>query len=199
MDRKRIITISRQFGSGGYEVGKKLAQALDISFYDKDIIRLAAEKSGMSKEVLERLDETMPSPLGQTFAMGGSFALYNEMPLNDKVFFAESDVIRSLADRESCVIVGRCADYVLRECPNLYNIYVFADLPFRLERVKKDFNMDDKAAKNAIHSIDKRRASYYNFYTEKTWGAANSHHMSIDSGFTGIDKTVEIIKQYVLL
>lgn len=199
MDRKKVITISRQFGSGGYEIGKKLAQALDISFYDKDIIRLAAEKSGMSKEVFERLDETVPSPLGQTFAMGSSFALFSETPLNDQVFFAESDVIRSLADKESCVIVGRCADYVLREYRDVYNVYVFAAYDFRMERIKKDFKMDDKAAKNAIHTIDKRRASYYNFYTEKSWGAASSYHLSVDSGFTGIDKTVEIIRQYVLL
>lgn len=198
MSENKIITISRQFGSGGHDVGKLLSQKLGLSFYDKDLIVMAAEKSGMSRELLENLDETMSLSFFQPFSAGGRFSILNDVSINDKVFFEQAAVIKSLADKESCIIVGRCADYVLRHYTNVFNIYVFANLDYRIGRVKDRYQLEDAAAKDVVIKTDKRRSSYYNYYSGKSWGAANSYHLCVDSGFSGVEKTVDTIAKYVL-
>jgi cytidylate kinase len=204
MGNNTIITISREFGSGGHEIGKKLSDKLDISFYDRDLIGLAAQKSGMSREIFENVDETAQNPFFSTYASGpyiasGRFSALNDVSMNDQLFFIQSDVIRSLASEESCIIVGRCADYILREFPGVINVFIFADLQARIEKIARIHDISEHEAKNIAHKTDKRRANYYNYYSGKKWGRANSYHLSIDSGVTGLDNTVELINQYVTL
>ncbi|MGI6153124.1 MAG: AAA family ATPase [Christensenellaceae bacterium] len=202
MESNTVITISREFGSGGREVGKKLSEKLGISFYDRDLISLAAEQSGMSREVFENVDETAQNPFFSNHAASpyiptGRFSVLNDISINDRLFFIQSDVIRSLAQKESCIIVGRCADYILRENPNVINVFIFSDLQVRVARVAELYDLTEHEAKNITLKTDKRRASYYNYYSGKKWGRANSYHLSVDSGFTGIDNTVEAIGSYV--
>lgn len=184
-----VITIGRQYGSGGRFIAKKLAEMLNIPFYDNELLTKAAEQSGMSKGVLDNYDERkdgffsgiVPSSFGADISIG------------QKVFLAQFEAIRSLAEKESCVIVGRCADYVLREMPNVLNVFITAPLEKRVERGVKYYGLDEKKAKDIIVKMDKKRASYYNFYSDKKWGKADSYNLTIDSSI-GIDECCEIIK-----
>lgn len=187
-----VITIGRQYGSGGRFIGKKLAEMLGVNFYDNELIAAASVQSGLSKAVLDNYDEkkdgffsgVVPSTFGA------------DMSLSQKVFLAQFETIKSIADRESCVIVGRCADYVLRENKNVVNVFITAPLEARIERAEKYYNLDSKKAKETIIKMDKKRASYYNFYSDKKWGKADSYNLTIDSSI-GIDAACEIIKLYV--
>ncbi len=198
MENNTIITIGRQFGSGGREVGKKLASSLNIPFYDRDLIALAAEKSGYNREILEEADEKasnifLQSFTATSFASGSRVSLPTEISLNDKLFFAQADIIKSLADKGSCVLVGRCADYILRERSGCVNVFIHADLEKRIERVARLYNLSPSAAKSIIHKTDKKRASYYNYYSNKEWSDVKSYDLSINSVALGIDCTVDVI------
>lgn len=187
-----VITIGRQYGSGGRFIGKKLAELLGVNFYDNELITTAATQSGLSKAVLDNYDEKKDGFF--TGVVPSSFGA--DMSLSQKVFLAQFEAIKAIADRESCVIVGRCADYVLRENPNVVNIYITAPIEARVERAVKYYNLDTKKAKETILKMDKKRASYYNFYSDKKWGRAESYNLTIDSS-VGIDAACEIIKFYV--
>ena len=193
-----IINIGRQFGSGGLLVGERLARRLGFGFFDKELINLASKESGLSPEFFEQADEKRHFGFfGQLFRIGKSIIdtgdLDNNYLTNNTLFQIQSDVIRSLAEKQSCVFVGRCADYILRENPHCLNIFITANLDDRIARVAKRQNLQPEAARSLLEKADKDRAAYYNFYTNKTWGAAASYHLCINTSALGIDQTAEYI------
>lgn len=202
MKTSSIITIGRQYGSGGREIGEKLAKALDIPFYDKELLERAASDSGICKELFENNDEKptnsfLYSLVMDTYSFGYSSAAFADMPINHKVFLAQFESIKKLAEEGPCIMVGRCADYALSDFKNCFNIFIHADIDFRIQRIAQLYDMKVSKAKDAVQKTDKSRSSYYNYYTNKHWGDASSYHLSIDSGKMGIDKTVECIIQAV--
>lgn len=196
-----IITISRQYGSGGRFIGRKLAEALDIPFYDKELITMSAEESGMSKEIFEKADEKAANSLLYTLSMNAyllhGMAGVPDLPLNDKVFLVQSEVIRKAAANGPCVIVGRCADYVLRENPNCVNVYIYSDMEDRVSRATTYYNLSADRAQEQIQKTDKKRAAYYNFYTNLKWGRAENYDLSLNSAKIGVDGCVEVIRSFI--
>lgn len=202
MYKNTVITIGRQYGSGGREIGMKIAELLGISYYDDELISLAAKNSGINSETLSDVDEKATNSLLYTLAMGGSLfggnaALAYEMPINDKLYLAQSEVIKELAQKEPCVIIGRCADYVLKEYPSAINIFIYADLEKRAVRVAKNRNIPEAKAKDIIIKTDKQRANYYNYYTSQKWGRIENYDLCIDSGRLSLDKAAEAVVAYV--
>lgn len=186
-----IVTIGRQYGSGGRMVGLKLAEDLGIKCYNSELLVEAARESGLCKEIFEKNDE---KPLSAILSFSATRYDSGEMPLNHKVFLAQMQTIRNIADRESCVIVGRCADYVLKDYPKVLNVFIHAPIEDRIKRaIDRDGIAPGKAEKR-VKRIDKERASYYNFYSTKHWGAAESYDLCLDSSKFGLEKCVEIIK-----
>jgi len=184
-------------------IGQGIARELGISFYDKELIQIASQESGLAKEFLEQLDEKK----GQGF-FRGMFGLRNSImideyyfndnyPSSEMLFKIQSDVIRSLAEKQSCVFVGRCADYVLKDHPRAVNIFITADLPDRIARVCRNQKMTEEKAMDYIKKMDKKRADYYNYYTDKQWGAAASYHLCINSSALGIEETISYIIEFV--
>ena len=203
-DKKLIITIGRQFGSGGREIGIALAKELGIKFYDKEMLKRAAKESGLCEELFESHDEKptnsfLYSLVMDTYSLGFSTGSFSDMPINHKVFLAQFDTIKKIASEESCVMVGRCADYALEEFDNVINIFVYADLDKRIEKIANELNVSKQKAKDIVTKNDKRRASYYNYYTNKEWGAANSYDLCINSSKIGIEGTVKAIKDYIAM
>ena len=191
-----VITIGRQFGSGGRDVGICLAQLMGINYYDKKLILEAAKRSGLSDEYIENVEEKTPGRLFYAFTLGYG---YNSGFSAENVFNIQSDTIKYIAEKESCVIVGRSADYVLREYPNCFNVFIHAPEDVRVKTVSKRENISCKEAAESIRKIDKSRAAYYNFYTNKQWGNSSSYHLSVDSSILGVDKTAEYIRNFILL
>ncbi len=200
MKTNAIITIGRQYGSGGREIGEKLAEKLEIPFYDKELLERAANDSGICKELFENHDEKptnsfLYSLVMDTYSFGYSSAAFTDMPINHKVFLAQFEAVKKLAMEGPCVMVGRCADYALSEFSNCFSVFIHSDMESRIRRIAQKYGMKDNKARDAIQKTDKSRSSYYNYYTNKRWGDASSYHLSIDSGKLGIDKTVECIIQ----
>lgn len=197
-----VYTIGREFGSGGRDIGAALAEKLGVKCYDKELLAEAAKESGFCAEIFENHDEKptnsfLYSLVMDTYSFGGySSAPFLDMPLNHKVFLAQFDTIKKIAEKESCVIVGRCADYALSDNPNCINVFVHADLEYRVGRVAKALNISDNKARDTIHKTDKQRASYYNYYTSKKWGDCRGYDMTLDSGRIGVDGCVEMILSY---
>lgn len=200
MENRMVITIGRQFGSGGHEVGRKLADSLGIPFYDKELISIAAKESGLCPEFFEKADEHASGSLSYAFATGfpffGNVSPYTNFLSNDSLFKIQSDTIRSLAGG-SCVMVGRCADYILREDERCVNIFVHTSLEKRIERIVESHQLTVEDAQDLIEKTDKSRANFYNYYSNKTWGMASSYHLSVDSYSLGIDDTVAFLKTFV--
>ena len=199
----KIYTIGREFGSGGREVGEKLAAKLGIKLYDKELLQQAAKDSGFCEEIFENHDEKptnsfLYSLVMDTYSLGYSNS-YVDMPINHKVFLAQFDTIKKLAERESCVIVGRCADYALEDNPFAVSVWIKADLDVRIQRIKKLYDLSDNKAADMIQKTDKRRASYYNYYSSKKWGEAKSYDLCLDSGQLGIDGSIDLILKYIEL
>lgn len=198
MKKKTIITISRQFGSGGREIGKKLAEALGIPFYDKELIEMAAKESGIDEELFE--DEEYRTSRGFYllgaigFTLGSPITSISEMSLNDRLFLVQSETIENIAEKGPCVIVGRCADYVLQEKHSTINIFIHASMKDRKERAIHSYEVDERNIEASISKIDKRRANYYNYYTDRKWGAAENYDIVLNSSKFGIDGCVDIIK-----
>jgi len=196
-----FICIGRQLGSGGRQIGEKLSGELDISFYDKELIEIASKQSGLGREFFEEADEkARHSLLGGLFGWRSSF---DEIYINDylryeTLFKIQSDVIRQLADRGSCIFVGRCADYVLRENPHCLNIFICADLKDRVKRVAGLHKLSEEKACDLIKKTDKKRADYYNYYSNKVWGAAESYHLCVNSSVLGIDGTAAFIRRFAV-
>ena len=199
-----IITIGREFGSYGLEIGKKVAEALDLKLYDKDMLKRAAKESGLCEELFETHDEKptnsfLYSLVMDTYSLGYSTSGYADMPLNHKVFLAQFDTIKKIAAEGPCVIVGRCADYALEDFDNVVSIFIHADLDKRISRISKLENMTPSKAKDMIVKNDKKRASYYNYYTNKEWGEAKSYDLCLNSSKLGVDGTVKAILEFVRL
>ena len=198
-----IYTIGRELGSGGYTVAKLLAERLGIRLYDKELLAQAAKDSGFCEEIFENHDERPTNSFLYSLVMdtytGGNYsaAPFLDMPLNHKVFLAQFDTIKKIASEESCVIVGRCADYALASNPDCLSIFVHADMDDRIRRVSKREDVTESKAKDMIQKRDKQRSSYYNYYTNKRWGDAVSYDVSLNSSLLGIDGTAEAIKRLV--
>lgn len=190
-----IITIGRQYGSGGRQVGKLLAQRMGVPFYDKELLTEAAKSSGFCEEIFHENDEKPAGSFLYSLVMGANGT--DALPLNNKLFLAQFDTIKEIASKGSCVIIGRCADYALEERDNVLNVFIYADKKIRAERASKEYGLTAKNIEDAVNKIDKKRANYYNFYSGKKWGAAESYNICVDSGKFGIDKTVDIIKDCV--
>ena len=198
MDERTVITIGREFGSGGHEIGMKLAEKLGIKCYDKELLEHAANDSGICKELFEHHDEKptnsfLYSLVMDTYSFGYSSSGFSDMPMNHKIFLAQFDAIKKLAGEGPCVMVGRCADYALADWNDCFSIFVHADLDWRINRIASKHGKTPKEAKDMITKTDKSRASYYNYYTNKKWGAARSYNLCIDSGKLGIDYATEAI------
>ena len=189
-----IITIGREYGSGGREIGEKLAKELGFSFYDKDLLKIVAEKSGIQEQILQKADETASNPL---------FAPYyppsiDPGSLNDRVFKMQADLIKEKAATENCVIVGRCANYVLEDHDNVVRVFIYADIEKRINRVMSRHGIVDRdVAVKLIKKIDKQRRAYYQFYSEMKWGRIEGQDLMINSGLLGIDGTVAMLKAVV--
>ena len=198
----KIYTIGREFGSGGREVGEKLAAKLGIKLYDKELLQQAAKDSGFCEEIFENHDEKptnsfLYSLVMDTYTVSGySAAPFLDMPLNHKVFLAQFETIKKIAEKESCVIVGRCADYALSDNPDCINIFIHADLDVRIKNVSRNLNITENKARDIINKTDKQRASYYNYYTSKKWGDSKSYNLSLDAGKLGTDNCVEMILKF---
>ena len=193
-----IITISRQYGSGGRFVGKKLAEKLGIPFYDNELISMAAKESGFAESLFENAEKNTTYSLLYSLSMFGtnSGGMYG-LPLSDKVFLIQSDIIKKVADSGPCVIVGRCADYVLRERKDVIHFFFYSDIENRIKRGVKYYNLDEKKAREIIEKTDKKRAAYYNYYTGERWGENKNYHLSLNTDFIGIDACVDVLEQYV--
>ena len=194
-----IITISRQHGSAGLQIGRELAKELNIPCYDKELLERAAKDSGLCKEIFEANEKKPTSSflyslVMDTYSYGYSSGVLSDMPLNQKVFLAQFDTIKQLAKEGPCVFIGRCADYALEDNPNCLSVFVHADLKKRIRRVAAINSISDAKAKDIIQKMDKSRASYYNYYTCKKWGDMERYHVCLDSGIFGIDGTVNLLK-----
>ena len=189
--KKIAVTIAREYGSGGRLIGRRLAEKLGFAFYDKELIALAAEESGFHEDFIE----TMESRKASGF-MYNIYMTYNELPIQEQVFIAQSNVIKDVAERESCVIIGRCADYVLSGTKDCVRIFIHAPLEWRVEMVRDHYKEGLGELSGYIHKQDKDRASYYNFFTQQKWGRAQNYHLCIDSSI-GIPSSAELLKKYV--
>lgn len=198
-----IYAIDRQYGSGGHEIGEKLAKELNIPFYDNQLIALAAEKAGISKDVFEEVDERPTNSFLYSLAMGsfgfGGSGAVTDLPINDKLFIASSEVIREIADKGPCVFVGRCADYILRDYPNCVKFFCYGDINKRISRIKTVLDLPKQKAIEVINRKDKTTASYYNYYTNKKWGAKGEYDLLINTSKLSVDSCVKLIKNYVEL
>lgn len=187
----RIITISREFGSGGRTIGKEVAEKLGIPCYDKDLIEKIAEETGYAKEYIADEGEYAPNSnsLAYMFIGRGLDGLSNA----DKIWIAQKKVIEELAEKGACVIVGRCADYVLRDRKDVLNVFVYADKKYRAERIVKQYGESELEPEKRLTDKDKKRKLNYKYFTEQEWGKRQNYHLSIDSGFLGIEKSVALI------
>lgn len=201
MEDKIILTIGRQFGSGGRIIGKKLAELFGIGYYDKELITIAAQESGLSEDIFKKADERTSSSLSYALNTGysymGMYLPYTDILSNDGLFMLQSETIRNLAAKESCVLVGRCADYILRDDPALVSFFILDSKEERIRRIREYQEMSEEQAKELMVKTDKSRAAYYNYYTNKSWGAASSYHLSVNVSVLGIDETALLMKDFV--
>lgn len=198
MAANTVVTIARQFGSGGREIGLRLAEKMGVKCYDKELLNRAAKDSGICQELFEHHDEKptnsfLYSLVMDTYSFGYSSAAFTDMPINHKVFLAQFDAIKKIASEESCVMVGRCADYALAEHPGTLSVFIHAGMDKRIERITRKYELSPSAAKDRIQKTDKQRSSYYNYYTSKKWGDAVSYNLCLDSGVLGIEGCVDMI------
>lgn len=199
-----IITIGRQYGSAGREIGYKVADELGIKLYDKEMLDRAAKESGLCQELFETHDEKPTSSflyslVMDTYSLGYTSGSYTDMPINHKVFLAQFDAIKKIADEGPCILVGRCADYALEGYDNVISLFIHANMDAKIRRIARIYDLTDVKAKDLIIKTDKKRASYYNYYSNKKWGAAESYHACLDSSLLGIDGTAKAIKMLVEL
>ena len=197
-----IITIGRQFGSGGREIGKLLSERLGFSFYDRDLITRAARESGYCEELIETHDERPTNSflynlVMDTYSFGYSAAGLVDIPISQKVFLAQFNTIKKIADEGPCVIVGRCADYALADREDHASVFISADMPVRVKRIMEKYDLTESKAKDMIVRQDKQRQNYYNYYANGKWGFCDSYDLSVNSGFLGIEKTVNIIEAFI--
>ncbi|MBR5614551.1 MAG: cytidylate kinase-like family protein [Clostridia bacterium] len=199
---KTVITLGRQLGSNGKIIGKALAEQLGYKFYDKDLIARVAKEKGLSENLFDEMNEKPTSSLLYSLVMGvqsskGLYYQYNDMLNGDSLFRLQADVIKSIAEEGPCIIVGRCADYILRENPHLIKLFLYADAEERIKTLMSRDNMSEKEARTAVSKADKRRSNYYNFYTNSTWGNVNNYHLCLDTAALPIDECVNFLHSFV--
>ncbi len=202
MKANTIITIGRQFGSGGHEIAVGLSEKLGIPYYDKEIIVEAAKKSGLNENLFKNAEEQTVSSFLYSVALGAytpanSLTGMPFMNINETIFQEQSKVIVDLASRGSCVIVGRCADYILKEQPECYRFFMYADLPARIERIKKLYDLDDRKAEDLIVKTDKKRGNFYHYYTGKKWNDLKNYDLCLNTAKTGAEGAIETILSFV--
>ncbi|MBR5325564.1 MAG: cytidylate kinase-like family protein [Prevotella sp.] len=200
MDKNIIINVGRQLGSGGHDIGRMLALDFAAKYYDRELLNLAAKESGFSEKIFEQNDEKKGFFRG-LFNMGSphvnSGSLYKSNFSQESLFQFQSDAIRKAAKEGSCVFVGRCADYVLRDFPNVVNIFITASMEYRVEQIMNKQHLNEEAARAFIEKRENQRAEYYNYYTGKKWGHAASYDLCIDSSILGLVETEKIIAEFI--
>ena len=199
-----IITIGREYGSAGRQIGYKVAEDLGIKLYDREMLERAAKESGICEELFETHDEKptnsfLYSLVMDSYSFGYPSSSYTDMPINHKIFLAQFDTIRKIASEGPCILVGRCADYALEEFDNVLSVFIHADMDARIRRIARIYDLTDAKAKDRIIKTDKKRSSYYNYYTSKRWGDADSYDLCIDSGKMGVDGSVELVLNAIQL
>ena len=196
-----VITIGREFGSGGRQVGERLANILNIAFYDKSLIHLAVSKSGLDPITFEKAEEEATSKFLFNLAIGGYAAagVFSQVnvPISDQVFFAQSKAIEELANQGDCVIIGRCANYILRNLPGLVRVFVYGETKDKLRRVVEEYGIAQEKAEATMTKMNKGRANYYEHYTDEKWGSVKSYDLMINTSFTGVDGAVKVIRAMI--
>lgn len=197
MDKSVVITISREFGSGGRAIGEMVAKRLGVPFYDREIIEMSAEKSGLAISFVEDTEQKIKNKFLHSLAFGGYHKGADlgsmQLSLPDKLFIATCDIIRTIADEGSCVIVGRCADFVLKDRKNVLNVFVYSDDENKVKRVIKERGLNEDKAESEVKKANKYRSNHYEYYTERKWGEKSNYQLCLDSGFLGVEGTVDII------
>ena len=196
----KVITIGREFGSGGHEIGERLSNTLGIPLYDRNLVEMASKEMGVDEYSLEQVDETALKGFLATYQIPdtpNSVTGYG-LPLNDSMFLAQSNIIDKLAQTGPCVIIGRCADYILRDNPLCLNIFICATKESRIRRIMDRYDLSEKEAADSIRRVDRKRKAYYETYTDKKWGSIESHQMLLNVSLLGLDQTVEVIKHLYL-
>ena len=202
--KKKIVTISRQYGSGGRYIGENLAKAMGVPCYDEKLIDMVAKESGFAQSFVAQKGERMTGSLLFNIASSLSFAnnvfsTNNGVTLQDEIYFTQNRIIKELADKGPCVIVGRCADYILREREDCLNVFIFADNESKIERAEKYFNITREEAPAVLKKKDKARANHYKYYTDQEWGMASNYDLCLNSGLIGIEGCVKAIQQVLEL
>ena len=202
--KKKIVTISRQYGSGGRYIGENLAKAMGVPCYDEKLIDMVAKESGFAQSFVAEKGERMTGSLLFDIASSLSFAnnvfsTNNGVTLQDEIYFTQNRIIKELADKGPCVIVGRCADYILREREDCLNVFIFADNESKIERAEKYFNITREEAPAVLKKKDKARANHYKYYTDQEWGMASNYDLCLNSGLIGIEGCVKAIQQVLEL
>ena len=198
MKKKIVITISRQYGSGGREIGQALSERLNIPFYDKDLIMLAAKESRFDENLFKNEDQEKKNPFSYLLSIYSNAMSHYDLSLNDQVFLIQTKVIREVA-KNSCVIIGRVADYILRNEENLFRIYIHAPLDDRIKRSIDEYHDDPDEVSDKINRIDKNRATYYNYYANAKWGNISNYDLTLNSSLLGIEGCIDVIEQAVKL
>lgn len=198
----KVITITRQFGSGGREIGRKLAEAYGIPFYDNEIISRAAKDTGFAEAAFERAEDKASNSLLYSIAMGMNVFSSQEvgfsgLSLDDRIFLAQSKVIRDVASKGACVIVGKCADYILKDRENTINLFIGATLDFRIRRAVEIEGIPEASSAETVMKKDKSRANYYKYHSGERWDNVLNYDMAIRSDLCGIDGTVACLKAYL--
>jgi len=198
MTDKKIITISREFGSGGRLIGKRLAEKLDVPYYDKEMLDRISEKSGFCKEMMEGAEMQAKNSFLYSLAsaMGNGEMGPESLSLNERLFLAQFDTIREVAEEGSCIIVGRCADYILRDIPEATNVFIYAEEQDKIKRAVEQYGVSEKEVKKLMKDTDKARANYYAYHTGQKWGEPVNYHLSLDSGYIDIDDIADLIIRY---
>ena len=197
---RKLVTISREYGSGGRKIGKILAEKLGVPLYDKEIIDLAVEKSGLSRDIIETAELRAKSSFSYSLSSAMSFGegyIGDNVSLNEKLFITQVDVINQIASMGEGVIVGRCADYILREMPGVTNVFIHAELEDRIRRSIDEYGADPQKAKSIVQTYDKARANYYNYHTCQKWGEYSNYNLSINSSYITEEEAANLIVSYI--
>lgn len=199
---KKLVTISREYGSGGRNIGKLVAEKLEVPVYDKELIELAAEKSGLSRDIVATAELRAKSAFSYSFASAMTFTdglSADPISMNDKLFLTQFDIIRQIAEKGNAVIVGRCADYVLRDLPNVTNVFIHADMEDREERCINEYGIKPEDVKKTIKNYDKARMNYYNYHTSQRWGEYENYDLCINTSDITDDKAADLIVEFLKL
>lgn len=204
MDKKIVVTISREFGSGGRIIGKMVAERLNIPFYDREIIEMSAQNGGFSEQFVEQNEQKIKNKFFHNLIYSGDYingyAGSMHVSMADKLFITTCETVEKVAE-DSCVIVGRCADFVLKDRKDVFNIFIYADLEHKVKRAIEKYGYNPQTAKADVKRTDKHRANHYEYYTERKWGERNNYHLCVNSGLIGVENSVDLIvdavKDYV--